>query len=119
VILKVLQTLANEDIRVDLFAGVAGVSASESIAEILTTDPKRAAAVLRAADLPVEEVQIVLARLPDMPGSLAQACEALGTAGIHVRSAYVAAVDSERCQQVMIESPEAQHADQLLWALRY
>jgi hypothetical protein len=117
--MKVLKSLANEGIRLDLFAGIASASERASIAEILTTDPLHAAAVLRAAELPVEEVQVVLAWLPNVPACLAEACETLGAAGIHVQSACVVAVDSERGQQIMIESPDAQRADQLLWALRY
>jgi hypothetical protein len=119
VVIKVLQMLATEGIQLDLFAGVTGETESESVAELLPADPASAAAMLRAADLSVAEVQVVLAWLPDTPACLAEACETLGAAGIRVHCAYVVAVESERGQHVMIESPDAQRADQLLWALRY
>ena len=116
-VMQVLHTLARDGIQVEAFAGATGTD--ESSAEILCADPDRATAVLRAADLPVDQVDVAVAWLPDMPACLAEACEALGAAGIHIRSACVIAVESERGQHVMIESPEAQRADQLLWALRY
>jgi hypothetical protein len=116
-IMHALQTLAHNGIQVEMFFGATGTDASS--AEILCADPDRATALLQAADLPVEEVDVAVAWLPDMPACLADACETLGAAGIHIRSACVIAVESERGQHVMIDSPEAQRADQLLWALRY
>jgi hypothetical protein len=115
--MQVLQTLARNGIQVEMFVGATGTD--ESSVEILCADPDRATAVLRAADLPVEEADVAVAWLPDMSACLAEACETLGAAGIHIRSACVISVESERGQHVMIESPEVQRADQLLWALRY
>jgi hypothetical protein len=115
--MQVLQLLAREGIWLDLFAGISGTS--ENTIELLTTDPTRAAEMLRAADLPVEAAQVVLAWLSDTPACLAQACETLSAAGIHVHAAYVVAVTALRGQQVLIETPDAERADQLLWALHY
>jgi hypothetical protein len=115
--MQVLHTLARDGVQVEAFAGATGTD--ESSVEILCADPDRATAVLRAAGLPPEEVDVAVAWLPDMPACLAEACETLGAAGIHIYSVCVIAVESERGQHVMIETPEAQRADQLLWALRY
>ncbi len=115
--MKVLKLLSKENVRLDLFTGVMGTS--ETVVELLAADPARALEVLRAADLPAEEVHVALAWLPDTPDCLAEACETLGAAGIHVHAAHVVAVDPSRGQHVVIESPDAERTDQLLWALRY
>jgi hypothetical protein len=116
-VMTVLQTLAREGVQVAVFAGVTGTD--ESIVEVLCADPALATAAFRAADLLVEEFDVAVAWLPDVPACLAEACETLVAAGIHVRSVCVIAVESERGQLVMIESTEVRRADQLLWALRY
>ena len=65
-----------------------------------------------------EEVQVALAWLPDKPGSLARATEALSKAGINIESSYVVRTESDRVL-VAFGSAEADKADKALQAIRW
>ncbi len=116
-IAKVLHTLTREGIRLDLFVGLAGKE--DCIIELLPSDPARAIKALRRAGIAAQQIRVALTWLPDLPASLAQACETLEAAGIHINAVHVVGVDPERGQHVLVESPDVERADQLLWALRY
>ena len=103
--------------RLEAFAGL--VRGTEGMVEFLPANAVHAAWALRETGWWVEEVAVALAWLPDKPESLAQACEILGAAGISIDAAYILTTDAAHGQHVAFECPDAQRADQLLWALIY
>jgi hypothetical protein len=114
---KILHSLADAGIRLDLFVGCAG--AQETTVELLAADPACAARLLAKAEVPVEEFRVACGWLPDLPLCLAQACETLNAAGICIDGVHVVGGDATRGQHVLIESSDAERADELLWALHY
>jgi hypothetical protein len=78
-----------------------------------------AADALQQAGIPTQEVEVVVTWLPNKPGALLTACEALATAGINIDAVYVVSTDPSQGVQMTFECREAQRADQVLASVRY
>ena len=57
--------------------------------------------------------------MPNRPGTLLKACEALAAAGINVDGVYVVSTDPAQGVQITVECHDAQQADQVLSGVNY
>jgi hypothetical protein len=94
---------------------LAGMTCVQSgVIELLPSDAAAAADALQQAGVSAREVTVVLVWLPNRPGTLLRACEALATAEINLESAYVVSTDPRLGVQVTLECSDATRADQVL-----
>jgi hypothetical protein len=101
-------------------AGVAGGAGTQAnVIELLPSQVAAAADALQQAGIQAQEVEVVVTWLPNKPGALLTACEALATAGINIDAVYVVSTDPSQGVQMTFESREAQRADQVLASVRY
>src|SRR5262245_16406740 len=88
---KVLRPIAQAGVNIHALAGIA--SAHSAVVAALPSDPAAAARALQQAGIHFQEVAVVVTWLPNRPGTLLKACEALATAGINIESVYVVSTD--------------------------
>jgi len=124
------ELVITEENRVGLLSNIAEILAQQGISilavsvrvtdaqatvRIVTDAPSYALDALRAADLAVEEREVVLVELPHRPGLLRRISEALARQDIDIHDLYAtAAADSER-SLVVLSSP---HNNKALLLLR-
>lgn len=120
-LVKVLRPIARAGVNLHAVAGVAAGSGSgrANVIELLPSQVGTAAGALQQAGIHSEEVEVVVTWLPNRPGALLKACEALATAGINVEGVYVVSTDLTRGVQMTFECREAQRADQVLAGVTY
>ena len=114
---KVLRPIAQSGVNLHAIAGVAG--GQSSIVELLPSDPAAAASALQHAGVSAQQVQVAVTWLPNRPGTLLKAAEALAAAGINVEGVYVVSSDPAQGVQLTVECADAARADQVLAALTY
>src|SRR6266700_2244957 len=76
----------------------AGLCGSESRLEFLVYNPNEATRAWRRTDTFFAEVHLALVWLPDTPGTLTTASEALADSGINIESSYIARAEGGRAQ---------------------
>jgi hypothetical protein len=113
---RVARILADAGVNVQAVAGLD--TGQMSAVELLTDDLEAAQQALNAAHVSVAQVPLAVAWLPNRPGSLAQACEALAAAGINMRSLFIIRTNGEQ-DQVAFGCAEATRADSILADLAY
>ena len=124
-LVKVLRPIAQAGVNLHAVAGVAGSGASAgtptNVIELLPSQVAAAADALQKAGIQSQqvEVEVVVTWLPNRPGTLLKACEALATAGINIEGVYVVSTDLSQGVQMTFECREAQRADQVLAGVRY
>src|SRR5690348_7420111 len=84
---RLTRVLADAGVNLQTVAGVD--TGQVSAVELLTDDLKAAQQALNAAHLSSALVPVAVTWLPNRPGSLARACEALAAAGINLRSLFI------------------------------
>lgn len=114
---KALRPVAQANVNLHAVAGVASVSSS--IIEVLPSDLPAAVSALQQAGIHAQEVEVVVTWLPNRPGTLLKACEALATAGINIEGVYVVSTDPSQGVQLTFECRDAQRADQVLAGVSY
>jgi len=125
-LVRVLRPIAQAGVNLHAAAGVA-VSAGNSgsagmpanVIELLPSHAAAAEDALQQAGIQAQEVEVVVTWLPNRPGALLTACEALATAGINIEGMYVVSTDPSQGVQMTFECREAQRADQVLASVRY
>lgn len=122
-LVKVLRPIAQAGVNLHAVAGVAGSGASAgtptNVIELLPSQVAAAADALQKAGIQSQQVEAVVTWLPNRPGTLLKACEALATAGINIEGVYVVSTDLSQGVQMTFECREAQRADQVLAGVRY
>ncbi len=122
-LVKVLRPIAQAGVNLHAVAGVAGSGASAgtptNVIELLPSQVAAAADALQKAGIQSQQVEVVVTWLPNRPGTLLKACEALATAGINIEGVYVVSTDPSQGVQMTFECREAQRADQVLAGVRY
>ncbi len=131
-LVKVLRPIAQAGVNLHAVAGVAGSGASResgesgasagtptNVIELLPSQVAAAADALQKAGIQSQQVEVVVTWLPNRPGALLKACEALATAGINIEGVYVVSTDLSQGVQMTFECREAQRADQVLAGVRY
>src|SRR5437588_4641765 len=89
-LLKVVRELARLGVNLEAVAGVAG-SGQEGVLELLVNDAEAASRALKDAGLAFDVTQVAVVWLPNKPGTLAKACEALANAGINLNATFIVA----------------------------
>jgi len=122
-LVKVLRPIAQAGVNLHTVAGVAGSGAGAgtptNVIELLPSQVAAAADALQKAGIQSQQVEVVVTWLPNRPGTLLKACEALATAGINIEGVYVVSTDPSQGVQMTFECREAQRADQVLAGVRY
>jgi hypothetical protein len=122
-LVTVLRPIAQAGVNLHAVAGVAGSGASggtpTNVIELLPSQVAAAADALQKAGIQSQQVEAVVTWLPNRPGTLLKACEALATAGINIEGVYVVSTDLSQGVQMTFECREAQRADQVLAGVRY
>ena len=113
---KTSRWLAKAGVNIEAIAGV--TRGEEGYLELLVNYPVVAVQTLKSAGIEFEEVQVALAWLPDKPGSLARATEALSRAGVNIESSYIVRTESNRVL-VAFGCAEAERADKALQAIHW
>jgi hypothetical protein len=135
---KVLRPIAQAGVNLHAVAGVAGSGGSgasrasresgtsgtsagtpANVIELLPSQVAAAADALQQAGIQSHQVEVVVTWLPNRPGTLLKACEALATAGINIEGVYVVSTDPSQGVQMTFECREAPRADQVLAGVRY
>ena len=121
-LVKVLRPIAQAGVNLHAVVGVAGSGASAgtptNVIELLPSQVAAAADALQKAGIQSQQVEVVVTWLPNRPGTLLKACEALATAGINIEGVYVVSTDPSQGVQMTFECREAQRADQVLAGVR-
>src|SRR5258708_36480464 len=120
-LVKVLRPIAQAGVNLHAVAGVAGSGASResgesgasagtptNVIELLPSQVAAAADALQKAGIQSQQVEVVVTWLPNRPGTLLKACEALATAGINIEGVYVVSTDLSQGVQMTFECREAQ-----------
>jgi hypothetical protein len=125
-LVKVLRPIAAAGVNLHAVAGVAASEGSRGSAgtqaEVIELLPSQVAAAvdaLQQAGIHSREVEVVVTWLPNKPGALLKACEALAAAGLNLEGLYVISTDPTQGVQLTFECPEARRADQVLAGVRY
>jgi hypothetical protein len=114
---KALRPIAQAGVNLNAIAGVA--TGQSSLLALLPSDLPAAMNALQHAGVSAEQVDVVVTWLPNRPGSLLAACDALGGAGINIDAVYVVSTDPAQGVQVTIECHDAKQADQVLGGVKY
>ncbi len=128
-LVKVLRPIAQAGVNLHAVAGVAGSGGSgesgasagtpTNVIELLPSQVAAAADALQQAGIQSHQVEVVVTWLPNQPGTLLKACEALATAGINIEGVFVVSTDPSQGIQMTFECREAPRADQVLAGVRY
>jgi hypothetical protein len=116
-LVKALRPIAQAGVNLHALAGM--THAGTYVVELLPHDAPAAASALNKAGISAREVSVVVTWLPNRPGALLKACEALADAEIDIESAYVVSTDSARGVQMTFECGDAARADQVLGELSH
>src|SRR5919201_6495284 len=112
---KASKWLAQAGVNIEAIAGV--TRGEDGYLELLVNYPAVAAQTLKSAGIEFDEVQVALAWLPDRPGSLAKATEALSRAEINIESSYVVRTENNQVL-VAFGTTQAEKADKASQATR-
>jgi hypothetical protein len=112
---RVARVLADAGVNLDAVAGID--TGQMSAVELLVDQMEAAQQALNAAHISAASVPVAVAWLPNRPGSLAHAAEALAAAGINLRSIFIIRTTGDR-DQVAFGCAEAAQADAILSRLR-
>ena len=116
-LVKILRPIAQAGVNLHAVAGVAGTQTN--VIELLPSQVAAAADALQQAGVHAHEVEVVVTWLPNRPGALLKACEALTNAGVNIEGVYVVSTDPVHGVQMTFECHEAQRADQVLAGVSY
>lgn len=114
---KALRPIAQAGVNLNAIAGVA--TGQSSLLALLPNDLPAAMHALQQAGITAQQVDVVLTWLPNRPGSLLAACEALSGASINIDAVYVVSTDPSQGVQITIECHDAQQADQVLAGIKF
>jgi hypothetical protein len=107
--------LADAGVNLDAVAGLD--TGQMSAVELLVDQMEAAQQALNAAHISAASVPVAVAWLPNRPGALAAAGEALAAAGINLRSIFIIRTTGDQ-DQVAFGCAEAAQADAILAGLR-
>jgi hypothetical protein len=108
--------LAQAGVNIESIAGVSGEEAGTL--ELLVNYPGLALNALRDAGISCEQTRVALAWLPNRPGTLALATEALADAKVNIDTGYVVRTEGYQVL-VAFASPAADRADSILSTITY
>lgn len=114
---KILRPIAQANVNIHSLAGVA--AAQSGTIALLPSNLIAAANAIQQAGFRTREVEVVVTWLPNRPGTLLKACEALSSAGINIEGLFVVSTDPAQGIQITVECQDAQHADQILAGVSY
>ena len=112
---RVARVLADAGVNLDAVAGLD--TGQMSAVELLVDQMETAQQAFNAAHISAASVPVAVAWLPNRPGALAQAGEALAVAGINLRSIFIIRTTGDQ-DQVAFGCAEAAQADAILAGLR-
>ena len=112
---RVARVLADAGVNLDAVAGID--TGQMSAVELLVNHMEAAQQALNAAHISAASVPVVVTWLPNHPGSLARASEALAAAGINLRSVFIIRTTGDQ-DQVAFGCSEAEQADAILAGLQ-
>ena len=112
---RVARVLAGAGVNLDAVAGLD--TGQMSAVELLVDHIETAQQALNAAHISAAGVPVAVAWLPNRPGALAAASEALAAAGINLRSIFIIRTTGDQ-DQVAFGCAEAAQADVILAGLR-
>jgi hypothetical protein len=114
---KALRAIAQAGVNIHAVAGVA--SGHTSVIELLPNNVIDASTALQQAGFHAQEVEVAVTWVPNHPGTLLKACEAVAAAGINIDAVYVVATDPARGIQITFEGRDAPGIDQILARVNY
>jgi hypothetical protein len=114
---KALHAIAQANVNIHAAAGVA--TGQASVIEILPSNVIAANSALQQIGYHPQEVEVAVTWLPNRPGTLLQACEAIAAAGINIDAVYVVATDPALGVQIVFEAQDAPRVDQVLASVEY
>lgn len=114
---KALHAIAQANVNIHAVAGVA--SAQSSVIELLPSNLIAATSALQQIGYHPQEVAVAVTWLPNHPGTLLKACEAIAAAGINIDGVYVIATDPALGVQITVEAGDAPRVDQILASVEY
>lgn len=100
VLAKVARTLASAGVNITAVSTTD--TAGKGKIRLLTSDPARAAEVLKGAKYRVAEEPAVIVRLDNRPGALASTCEKLAQAKINIKHAYATTTEGGQATVVLV-----------------
>lgn len=117
---KALHAIAQANVNIHAIAGVAGPDgAPSSIIELLPSNVIAATSALQQIGYHPQEAAVAVTWLPNRPGALLKACEAITAAGINIDAVYVIATDPAMGVEITFEAHDAQRVDQILASVEY
>ncbi|HEX8032275.1 MAG TPA: ACT domain-containing protein [Ktedonobacterales bacterium] len=114
---KALHAIAQANVNIHAVAGVA--TGQSSVIELLPNNVIAATSALQQIGYQPREVEVAVTWVPNRPGTLLQACEAIAAAGINIDAVYVVATDPTLGVQLTFEARDAQRVDQILGSVEY
>lgn len=114
---KALHAIAQANVNIHAVACVA--TGQPCVVELLPSNVIAAASALQQIGYQPQEVEVAVTWLPNRPGTLLHACEALAAAGINIDAVYVVATDPALGVQITFEARDAQRVDQILANVEY
>lgn len=114
---KALRAIAQANVNIHAVAGVTG--AQSSVIELLPSNVIAATSALQQIGYHPQEVEVAVVWLPNRPGTLLKACEAVAAAGINIDGVYVIATDPALGVQITVEAHDAPRVDQILASVEY
>jgi hypothetical protein len=101
------------EVGVNIETGAAVANGREAYFEFQVSDPGSAVRVLKEQGTPFQQVQVLLAWIPNRPGALGRALGPLEEAGINIDSLYMVAREEDRTLMA-IGCGDVERADQLI-----
>ncbi len=114
---KALRAIAQANVNIHAIACIA--SAPSCVVELLPSNLIAATSALQQLGYHPQEVSVAVTWLPNHPGTLLTACEAVAAAGINVDGVYVIATDTTLGVQIAVEAGDAPRVDQILDSVEY
>ncbi len=116
-LVKALRAIAQADVNIHAIAGI--ISAQSGVIELLPSNLIAATSALQQIGYHPQEVTVAVTWLPNHPGTLLTACEAIAAAGINIDGVYVIATDLALGVQIAVEAGDASRVDQILDRVEY
>jgi hypothetical protein len=104
--------LSNRGIHIDAFSVIDNVE--QGMVRLMTSDPVVAREALKAAGLPVVEVDVLAVEMTDRSGNLAVVGEALAAAEINIEYAYASTAEVGKPARLIIKTAVPRHAAEVL-----
>lgn len=97
---------------------ITAISVSDSyehgLVRMITTDPERAAALLREMGYGFVQTQVLTTDIPDRPGALAELCQELADAQVNIRYIYATVTPGGGVAMAVFSTDDDERAEQVL-----